>query len=98
MYKRQLHGRPLSDEISRLGKIPPQRALRIISQACQSLQEAHTQGIIHRDIKPDNVFLVEMKGSGDFVKVLDFSVAKMDTPDAQLTRAGTVFGLSLIHI
>ncbi len=87
-----LHGRPLSDEISRLGKIPPQRALRIISQVCQSLQEAHTQGIIHRDIKPDNVFLVEMKGSGDFVKVLDFSVAKMDTPDAQLTRAGTVFG------
>ena len=87
-----LHGRPLSDEISRLGKVPPQRALRIISQVCQSLQEAHTQGIIHRDIKPDNVFLVEMKGSGDFVKVLDFSVAKMDTPDAQLTRAGTVFG------
>ena len=87
-----LHGRPLSDEISRLGKIPPQRALRIISQVCQSLQEAHGQGIIHRDIKPDNVFLVEMKGSGDFVKVLDFSVAKMDTPDAQLTRAGTVFG------
>jgi predicted Ser/Thr protein kinase len=87
-----LHGRPLSDEIARLGKIPPQRALRIISQVCQSLQEAHTQGIIHRDIKPDNVFLVEMKGSGDFVKVLDFSVAKMDTPDAQLTRAGTVFG------
>ncbi|HMU41095.1 MAG TPA: protein kinase [Pseudomonadota bacterium] len=87
-----LHGRPLSDEISRLGKIPPQRALRIISQVCQSLQEAHGQGIIHRDIKPDNVFLVEMKGQGDFVKVLDFSVAKMDTPDAQLTRAGTVFG------
>ncbi len=87
-----LHGRSLGEEVIRLGKLPPQRALRIISQVCQSLQEAHGQGIIHRDIKPDNIFLVEMKGSGDFVKVLDFSVAKLDTPDAQQTRAGTVFG------
>ncbi|PSM32229.1 serine/threonine-protein kinase [Haliangium sp. UPWRP_2] len=87
-----LQGRSLAEEIVRLGKLPPQRVLRIISQVCQSLQEAHSQGIIHRDIKPDNVFLVEMKGSGDFVKVLDFSVAKMDSPDAQQTRAGTVFG------
>ena len=87
-----LQGRPLSDEIVRLGKLPPQRVLRILSQTCQSLSEAHQQGIIHRDIKPDNIFLVEMKGAGDFVKVLDFSVAKIDTPDAQQTRAGTVFG------
>ena len=86
-----LHGRALSDEIVRLGKLPVQRALRILSQVCQSLQEAHGQGIIHRDIKPDNVFLVEMKGGGDFVKVLDFSVAKMED-NAQQTRAGTVFG------
>ena len=87
-----LQGKSLAEEIVRLGKLPVQRALRILGQVCQSLQEAHSQGIIHRDIKPDNVFLVEMKGSGDFVKVLDFSVAKMDTPDAQQTRAGTVFG------
>jgi eukaryotic-like serine/threonine-protein kinase len=87
-----LQGRPLSEEISRIGRLPPQRVLRVLQQMCQSLQEAHSQGIIHRDIKPDNVFLVEMKGAGDFVKVLDFSVAKMDTPDAQATRAGTVFG------
>jgi predicted Ser/Thr protein kinase len=86
-----LHGRALSDEIVRLGKLPVQRALRILSQVCLSLQEAHGQGIIHRDIKPDNVFLVEMKGGGDFVKVLDFSVAKMED-NAQQTRAGTVFG------
>ena len=86
-----LHGRALSDEIVRLGKLPPQRVLRILSQVCQSLQEAHGQGIIHRDIKPDNIFLVEMKGGGDFVKVLDFSVAKMED-NAQQTRAGTVFG------
>ncbi len=87
-----LHGRALADELDRGGKLSPQRTLRIISQVCQSLAEAHGQGIIHRDIKPDNIFLVDTMGGGDFVKVLDFSVAKLDTPDAQQTRAGTVFG------
>lgn len=87
-----LSGRALAEEISRLGKLPPQRVLRIIIQVCQSLQEAHGLGIIHRDIKPDNIFLLDTKGGSDFVKVLDFSVAKMEDPNAQQTRAGTVFG------
>jgi serine/threonine-protein kinase len=87
-----LHGRSLRQEIDRLKKLPPNRVLRIISQVCASLSEAHNQGIIHRDIKPDNIYLTEMKGAGDFVKVLDFSVAKLDAPDAQVTRAGVVFG------
>ena len=87
-----LNGKSLRTEIDRLGRLPPNRVLRILSQACASLHEAHQQGIIHRDIKPDNVYLVEMKGGGDFVKVLDFSVAKLDAPDAQVTRAGIVFG------
>src|SRR5579872_2335688 len=59
-----LHGRSLADEIAKVGRLHPQRVLRILSQMLQSLQEAHLQGIIHRDIKPDNVFLVETKGSG----------------------------------
>jgi serine/threonine-protein kinase len=87
-----LQGRALSDEITKRGNLAPQRALKILSQVCQSLSEAHTQGIIHRDIKPDNIFLIDTKGGGDFVKVLDFSVAKMEGGDAQQTRAGTVFG------
>jgi hypothetical protein len=87
-----LSGRSLRGEIERVGRLPPNRVLRIMSQMCASLSEAHRQGIIHRDIKPDNVYLVDMKGAGDYVKVLDFSVAKLDAPDAQVTRAGVVFG------
>jgi serine/threonine-protein kinase len=87
-----LVGRSLRDEIDKVGKLAPQRALRIIMQACGSVGEAHSLGIIHRDIKPDNLYLIEMKGAGDSVKVLDFSVAKMDTGDNQQTRAGVVFG------
>ena len=87
-----LHGRSLRQEIDRVRRLPPNRVLRILSQMCSSLSEAHGQGIIHRDIKPDNVFLQEVRGAGDFVKVLDFSIAKLDTPDAQVTRAGVVFG------
>lgn len=87
-----LHGRSLRDELDAVGRLPPERALPIIIQGCGSVGEAHSLGIIHRDIKPDNLYLVDMAGASDFVKVLDFSVAKMDGANSQQTRAGIVFG------
>ncbi|HUJ62649.1 MAG TPA: protein kinase [Kofleriaceae bacterium] len=74
------------------GPLAPQRVVKILIQCCASLAEAHSIGIIHRDIKPDNVFLLNMAGSPDFVKLLDFSVAKLLEGDRMRTQAGVVFG------
>lgn len=75
------------------GNFAPQRVIKILIQCCASLAEAHAIGIIHRDIKPDNVFLLNMPGSPDFVKLLDFSVAKLlQEGDKNSTQAGVVFG------
>ena len=75
------------------GPLAPQRVVKILIQCCASLAEAHSIGIIHRDIKPDNVFLLNMAGSPDFVKLLDFSVAKLlQEGDRMSTQAGVVFG------
>jgi serine/threonine-protein kinase len=74
------------------GPLAAQRVAKILIQCCASLDEAHASGIIHRDIKPDNVFLLNMAGSPDFVKLLDFSVAKLLEGGRMKTEAGVVFG------
>ena len=86
-----LDGVSLRDALQK-GPIAPQRVVKILIQCCASLAEAHSIGIIHRDIKPDNVFLLNMAGSPDFVKLLDFSVAKLLEGDRMKTQAGVVFG------
>ncbi len=77
--------------------LPPDRALPIVAQLGKALAAAHDKGIVHRDLKPENVFLINRDGRRDFVKVVDFGIAKVmpmegagDSP--RLTRAGTVFG------
>src|SRR5262249_55862223 len=89
-----LDGMSLRTAIDRTGRMVPARVMKIIMQCCQSLAEAHGLGIIHRDIKPDNLFLVTLAGQPDFVKVLDFSVAKLKQAagSAMQTQAGVVFG------
>jgi predicted Ser/Thr protein kinase len=88
-----LDGRSLREVIADDAPLDPARVLKILVQCCASLGEAHAAGIIHRDIKPDNVFLLTMAGSPDFVKLLDFSVAKLlQESDGMRTQAGIVFG------
>ncbi|MBL8609153.1 MAG: serine/threonine protein kinase, partial [Myxococcales bacterium] len=88
-----LEGTSLGAVIDRQGPMPLGRAAVIALQILDALSIAHRGGIIHRDIKPDNVFLTRGPTGGDFVKLLDFGVAKIDAGDqAPLTRAGQVLG------
>src|SRR5688572_9467659 len=68
-----LDGVNLRQAMERSGAMPATRVLKILLQACQSLAEAHALQIIHRDLMPDNLFIINLPGSPDFVKVLDFS-------------------------
>ncbi len=89
-----LRGRSLAKELRDLGgPMEPARAIRIVDQVLDSLDEAHANGILHRDLKPDNIYLLETRGGEDFVKVLDFGIAKMRDPEGQsLTQTGMAFG------
>lgn len=87
-----LVGQTVRQELQRLGKIQPGRALDILRQVATALVEAHGHGIIHRNLSADNVFLCAHP-HGDLVKVLDYTIAKMDTPGGQsATAAGTAVG------
>lgn len=93
-----LEGLSLADEIQKHGAIDLSRGAHIFLQVLKSLSEAHQRGLVHRDLKPENIHLCEMFGEQDYVKVLDFGVAKMtmfeggDDVEEKLTRAGRIFG------
>jgi eukaryotic-like serine/threonine-protein kinase len=91
-------GKNLRDEIAE-GPLPPVRAAHIVRQIASALDAAHALAIVHRDLKPENVMLIERSGDPDFVKVLDFGVAKVpigeggrNRPGNPITKVGMVFG------
>jgi Flp pilus assembly protein TadD len=74
--------------------MPLARIVHIATQILRALAAAHGEGVVHRDLKPDNVMLLEQYGEKDVVKVLDFGIAKSleDTDQPQMTAAGAVIG------
>jgi len=84
-----IEGQELGLVIHREGRFSFKRAFRIADKMCQALQAAHTAGIIHRDLKPENVLLITHEGRPDFVKVLDFGIAKSsEMEESTQTKAG----------
>jgi tRNA A-37 threonylcarbamoyl transferase component Bud32 len=90
-----LEGEALSDRLDRLGVLPLGHALRIARQIAGSLEAAHAVGVVHRDLKPDNIFLVrdpEALG-GARTKILDFGICKLGVGgDARVTQTGVMLG------
>jgi serine/threonine-protein kinase len=89
-----LRGLSLKQTLEREGKLPMQRACRIVGQVLAALAAVHEHGIVHRDLKPDNVFLTRRGNDADWVKVLDFGISKMKHEDEalELTRTGVTMG------
>lgn len=79
---------------ARLGKgtLPVKRAVHIATQLCDALEAAHRLGVVHRDVKSDNVFLIKRHGDEDYVKVLDFGVAKLTQPTVGAPTVSTMDG------
>ena len=71
-----LDGLDLETLVERFGPVPPERSVHLLRQVCDSLEEAHRRGLVHRDVKPSNIFTCRLGLTVDFVKVLDFGLVK----------------------
>jgi serine/threonine protein kinase len=92
-----LEGINLEDLVTKFGPQPEGRVIHILKQICGSLAEAHSIGLIHRDVKPANIYLTRRAGLYDFVKLLDFGLVKAvdGAKQVRLTQAGAMAGTPL---
>jgi serine/threonine-protein kinase len=89
-----LDGSDLAELLRRGGAFEASFAVILMKQACDALAEAHRSGVVHRDIKPSNLFVATVAGQSDFLKVLDFGIAKLthDSDSTLLTLDGSLLG------
>jgi serine/threonine-protein kinase len=91
-----LEGETLAAELARGGALAPDRAARLVIQVCRALAAAHERGVVHRDLKPANLFLTRRSDGAEWIKVLDFGIAKvreaLDDPQGRLTVEGELLG------
>ncbi|MCA9631278.1 MAG: protein kinase [Myxococcales bacterium] len=87
-----LDGKPLGRVIREQAPLSQPRIVHIGQQIARALGAAHAAEIVHRDLKPDNIFLLDGDNGPDYVKVLDFGIAKVARGQNKITRAGTIFG------
>ena len=90
-----LQGENLAQRLGREGTLPPDRIANIVGQVLRALDAVHRQRVVHRDLKPDNIFLTKRGAQREYVKVLDFGVAKMraaELDESVLTHTGAIVG------
>lgn len=90
-----LRGQDLGQLIESGAPLPIKRTISIMRQVADALAAAHQKGIVHRDLTPDNIFLTQRRGQADFVKILDFGIAKLSNDEdkgGRTTAAGSVLG------
>jgi len=91
-----IDGVDLEHLVDRAGPMPPNRVVHVLAQTCDALDEAHSIGLIHRDVKPANILLFERARAADVVKVVDFGLVKeIENPNAELSGANTIVGTPL---
>ncbi len=96
-----IEGEDLGRMIGRQGALPINRAVEIMLQVCEALEAAHAAGIVHRDLKPDNIALTTRGSTHEWMKILDFGIAKFrpldegEIPSASLTETGMAMGTPL---